>query len=327
MSDKQPLKATFFAFRKREQGGVLLRASLAVVIVSVALFAAFAALFWGSLSETLEWYGQVIALSAANDSEALAQIGMPTGLFALLPVMLIAMFVFYLLFAAYEAACLRWMIHGEVAGFMGLSLGAPTWRVYSTYWIWFLLYMGFSIVMSILLMVAIGAVTMSTGGDPTATLTVLPVYYVLQYGLMIYFGVRFAPAAATSIARRRFSFFDAWTVSKGRFWALFGSFLLLYIIYFAASLILGAAWFGFALSGLSVDWAALSDPARSNQAFAELIQAYLQSLVQPRSWAIAIALWLIGLFVAVFFYVATYGVNARAAQAALEEGKIKPGES
>ncbi|MBL8543015.1 MAG: hypothetical protein JNJ63_04355 [Hyphomonadaceae bacterium] len=318
----EPLNATFFAFRKREKAGVLLRLSVAFALMAVALCVGFAVLFWSGLSELIGWYGQVIQASASNDTEALAQIGMPTGMFAVLPGMLLWMLLFYILCAAYEAGALRWMIHGESVGLMGLSLGAPTWRVYATYWIWFLLYMALSIVMSILLMTLMGVLAVSSG-DPTSTLIALPVYYILQYGLMIYFGVRFAPAAAASIARRKFAFFDAWTVTKGRFWALLGSFLLLWLMYFAASIVLGIAWFATMLSGASIDWTAMSDPARANEAVSGMLQNYLQSLMQPQSWAIAGALWFVGLIVAVLFYLGSYGINARAAQAGLEEGKIQ----
>ncbi len=319
----EPLKATFFAFRKREKTGVLLRLSVAFAIAAIVLCVAFAGLFWTSLSELIGWYGQILQASAANDTEALSRIGMPTGIFAVLPGMLIWTFLFYLLCAAYEAGALRWMIHGEVRGLLGLSFGAPTWRVYVTYWIWFLLYMALSTVMSILLMTLMGVLAISSG-DASATLVALPLYYLLQYGLMIYFGVRFAPAAAASIARRKFAFFDAWTITKGRFWSLLGSWALLWLAYCGASLVLAIAWFTAFLGAARIDWSDLSDPARANEAFANAMQGILQSMMQPQSWAVAGVLWLLGLVIAALFYIAGYGVNARAAQVAVQEGKIHP---
>lgn len=319
----EPLNATFFAFRKREQSGVLLRASLAFVIVAAVLISGFVGLFWTSVVPAIEWYGSIISAAATNDSEAIANTAFPTGVFGMFFGLFVWMFFFYILCASYEAACLRWMIHGEVAGFMGLSLGAPTWRVWGVYWIWFLLYMALSMVMSIVMMVLMGMLAMNSGGDPTAMLTVIPVYYVLQYGIMTYFGVRFAPAASTTIARRRFAFFDAWKVTNGRFWALFGAFALLWLVYVVVSVVLSGVWFTVALSAAPPDWAALSDPERANEAFGELVQAYGQSLMQPQSWAILGVLSLVGSIIAVTFYVAMYGINARAAQAALDEGKIQ----
>jgi hypothetical protein len=255
----------------------------------------------------------------------MANIGMPMGFFTLILALMVWSFFFYILCAAYEAACLKWMIHGETGGFMGLSLGVDTWRVWGVYWIWLLLNLAFSFVMSFVMLAMMGVLAVSSGGDPLATATVLPVYYLLHYGLMAYFAVRLAPAAATTIARRRFSFFDAWVVTRGRFWALFGSFFLLWVIYIIAGVVLGAVWFVSVLGTTAPDLSTIgTDPARANQMVVEIIQAYLRSLTQPQSWIVLGALQFVGMIAAVVFYVAMFGVNARAAQAALEEGKIKP---
>ena len=319
----EPLNATFFAFRKREPGGVMLRASLAFVIVAVVLIAAFAALFWGSLAPVITWYGAIVSASISGDTAAVQAAGFPMEFFGIFGGLLLWLFPFYILCAAYEAACLRWMIHGEVHGFMGLALDAPTWRVWGCYWMWLLLNIAFSVVMSILFGVVIGILTINTGGDPAATFSAMMVLYLVQYALMAYFAIRFAPGAATTIAERRFAFFDAWKVTNGRFGALLGSFALLWLLYAVVSVVIGVVWFAVALSGVAIDFAALSDPSRAEAAIAQVFEAYFQSLLRPESWAVIGVLWIIGSIVAVVFYVATYGVNARAAQAAIEEGKIQ----
>lgn len=326
MADKQPLKATFFAFRKRERGGVLLRLSLAFVIVALVLIGIFLALSWSALGPIIEWYVGIVSAAATNDTAAVEAAGPPPPqLLTFIGVVMLWMFPFYLLCAAYEAGCLRWMIHGENVGFMGLSLGAQTWRIWSVYWLWFLLYIGFSIVMSFVMMMLVGVLAVSSGGDETAMLTALPVFYALQYGLMIYFGIRFAPAAATTIARRRFSFFDAWTVTKGRFWALFGSFFVLVLLYALASVVFSAVWLGVIAGYAGVDLSSVgSDPHTWLAAFSEMMGAYLRLLAQPQSWILIGLLQVVSMTIVALLYVAMYGVNARAAVAAMEEGKIQP---
>ncbi|MBC7770121.1 MAG: hypothetical protein H7124_15160 [Phycisphaerales bacterium] len=323
MAEKQALNATFFAFRKRERGGVLMRASIAFLIGAIVLIAAFVALFWSSLGPIAAWFGQIVVAGVNEDNAAIEAAGFPPEFFGLIGGLLLWLFPFYILYAAYEAACLRWMVHGENVGFMGLSLGAPTWRVWSVYWIWFLLNIAFSIAVGIIAAVLVGALIFSTGNQAAAE-TLNPVLELIQYIVMIYFSVRLAPAAATTIARRRFAFFDAWKVTKGRFWSLLGSFVLLWLFSILATIILSVAGFTTLMSGVTVDWTALGDPERSTAAFVELMQTYLQSLMQPRAWLAMGALWLIGQVVGIVFYVACYGVNARAAQVALEEGKISP---
>ena len=67
----EKLNATFFAFRKREQSGVLLRATIAFGIAAIVLIAIFAAVFWSSFAPVLTWYGQAIAASASGDTASM----------------------------------------------------------------------------------------------------------------------------------------------------------------------------------------------------------------------------------------------------------------
>jgi hypothetical protein len=316
----EPLKATFFAFRKRERGGVITRASVAFLIIAVVLMAAFVGVFRDSLVPALEWFGQLMKAAIAEDEQTIADLGFPPSLLSLTLGLLVWTLFFYILSAAYEAACLKWMIHGETGGFYGLTLGAETWRVWCVYWVWFLLNLALSLVMDVAALAISGMFIVGTGQASTRD-AIEPVLELIQLLIMIYFSVRLAPAAATAIARRRFAFFQAWDVTKGRFWALFGSFALLYVIYFVAAIVLCIVWFAAVLgSAPPLDAAALADP---KQAVSELFRAMVEALSRPQTWITIGALQIVGMLMAMVFYVATFGVNARAAQAALAEGKIK----
>jgi hypothetical protein len=229
-----------------------------------------------------------------------------------------------LLLASFEAACLKWMIRGERSGFLGLALNADTLRVYCTYWLWYFLLLALYFIILIVGVGVFAGIAIGAQGSadpnamaPTAVIVVCRFVVAILFAL-VYFGVRFAPAAATSIAKRRFAFFDAWKVTKGRFWALLGSFALLFLMYFVGVIVLsGVAMFALAAS-IAGQARQAAEPESMDQAMA--------FFATPTVWiplAICYGLMIAGAFI---FYVALYGVNARAAQAALEEGKIQAAE-
>jgi len=321
MADKQALNATFFAFRKRDKA-VLLPTTIAFAVLALGTFALFAALNWQASVDYLNWAASMGAASTkpTQGPPSFEAMMPPASVMSLIPAYLLFVLAYYVLLAAYEAACLRWMIRGETAGLFGFSLGADTWRVYFTYWIWLLLLIAFYIVCAITVGgAAVSMIAMSqAGGEPSLSAVLIPLVLgvVILLGL-IYFSVRLAPAAATSVARKRFAFFDAWKVSKGRFWGLLGAFLLLFLMYMVLCIALGVAWgvfMGVAVLGQGMQ---SGDPQSAEEA--------LRAFANPQMLT-GVALMYVVLIVAAFtFYVALFGVNARAAQLALEEGKITAG--
>ena len=322
MSDKQALNATFFAFRKREKAA-LLPTTLAFAVIVLAMGAVFTALNWQAFVDYMNW---VASISASNANSAAA--GVPPSMDAMMPpqsVMSImpAYFLFllgyYILLAAYEAACLRWMIHGETGGLFGLSLGADTWRVYFSYWIWFLLLITFYIVCAIVAGGAMASVFMGMqgGAEPSPAAVIIPLVLGLLVVLaLIYFSVRLAPAAATSVARRKFAFFDAWKVSKGRFWGLLGAFVLLFLMFMVFVIAVEVA-FGVMVGMTAMNSVGQAEPQSAEEAF--------RAFATPQYMAGIVAL-IVAITIASFlFYIALFGVNARAASLALEEGKITSG--
>lgn len=322
MSDKQALNATFFAFRKREKAA-LLPTTLAFAVIVLAMGAVFTALNWQAFVDYMNW---VASISASNANSAAA--GVPPSMDAMMPpqsVMSImpAYFLFllgyYILLAAYEAACLRWMIHGETGGLFGLSLGADTWRVYFSYWIWFLLLIAFYIVCAIVAGGAMASVFMGMqgGAEPSPAAVITPLVLGLLVVLaLIYFSVRLAPAAATSVARRKFAFFDAWKVSKGRFWGLLGAFVLLFLMFMVFVIAVEVA-FGVMVGMTAMNSVGQAEPQSAEEAF--------RAFATPQYMAGIVAL-IVAITIASFlFYIALFGVNARAASLALEEGKITSG--
>jgi hypothetical protein len=308
-----PLNATFFALRKREKSGVLTGATIAYFVVLLVLLGGFIALNYQALGGVMTWYMQLLTAAASGAQPNMDPSTLPPGLAMFGLTLIPFFFVVYVLFAAYEAACLRWMIRGETGGLMGLSLGADTWRVYFTYWIWFFLYIAFSIVFTILTGVAVAA-GMATGSEADALMIGGPAVLLVtlvRIVLMLYFGVRLAPAAAISVGMKKFSFFKAWTVSKGRFWSLFGAFLLVLVIFIIAEIVIG----GVVLAVIGMGAMQMGPNADPSQAFA--------SMFTPQNMIVVGAAYALIIALSVLLYLLFFGINARAVIAAAEDGKIE----
>lgn len=324
----EPLNATFFAFKKRENGGVLLGASIAFVIALVLLLVAFGAAVWFALggSDFLHWYSQVLGQAgkgAAPDAPPNL-----AGIFWVFPIEFAFLFFYFILIAAYESACLRWMIRGERSGALQLCFGADMWRVYGTYWVW-LLFFVLSGILFWIVMLVVGIAAGSAGDGKNAMMPGLAVMAACIVWVLAWItvAVRLAPAAATSVGIGEFAPLKAWSVSGGRFWALFGSFLLATLLYIIVGIVLGVVFFGAFYGAVfgQIDWSqATSDPVAFNRSYE---QAMMQALHNQFSNPVAIATYFGGQVVmwalAIVFYLLLFGINARAVQAALEEGKVE----
>lgn len=315
----EPLNATFFTLKKRDRA-VLAPATFTLVLILAVLIGLFALINWGFFSHL----GTLVANGFEEPSEQDAG-RFVAGMLGVFGFGVLFMVPMYLAFAAYEAACLRWMIRGEAPGLFGLTLDHDTWRIYGIYWCWMVGYMVIGTVVSVIampfMMMSMADIMADPSPDPMRMLqwqlSVQVPVMVLQYIPMIYFGVRFAPAAATSIARRRFSLFEAWTVTKGRFWALFGSFFLLGAICVLIYLMVNGAGLAFLLGdvlrAIFADWPQVNDE-RAEQVVARLFNS--------QTLGILIALYAFSGLISLGYVLMSYGVNARAALVALEEGKI-----
>lgn len=313
----EPLNATFFAFKKRERGGVLTGASIAFAVLAIVLYAALLGFIWFALGQNPLEMSQMAAQAQA-DPEAIQQLMSPGNIAIMVLVYLIFTFAICVLFAAYEAACLRWMIRGETKGFFGLALDDDTWRVYGIYWVWFV---GFIIgaIAFLIIMGILGATIAATAGADSPVMLILPLLFFI---VPIYLCTRLAPAAATAIAERRFAFFDAWSTSSDRFWALFGAFFLLWLIYMLLVCGITVAWLSWAVGPrLAEIFAGGSDPTAASIA---INQATMDAMSAPGGMLIYAGVSMATWIIAIMFYIALFGVNARAAVAALEEGKITP---
>lgn len=318
MSEQQALNATFFTLKARSRM-VLLPASLVMLAILAVIVALFLWAGWGTFASFVSMFQG----GEPSEEQVLRMVG---GMFGMFGVMFLLLIPLYIALAAYEAGCLRWMIRGEAPGLFGMTFDADTWRVYGVYWCWLGVNLTVSTFASLLVMpimfMTMGSVVANPDPDPIAMMqwqlsTQLPLV-LIQYAALIFIGVRFSPAAATSVARQRFSFFAAWTVTRGRFWALFGSWVILWLIFSVIYLIVsGIVLFAFFAQIAPLAAENFQDPSPEN------IQGILAAMFSPRMLLSAGISYAAFGVVAVCYALMSFGVNARAALAAMDEGKIE----
>lgn len=319
----EPLKATFFTLKHRDRA-VLLPATLVTVVMIALLVAALLAFNWAGI---MRFAHLIQEGPGAKVPEAQAGLFV-ASIFALIGSVFLFLIPFFIILAAYEAACLRWMIRGEAPGVFGLTFNNDTWRVYGVYWCWVVAKFVVSFAVSILtmpLMFATMGEVFGHGGKPDIDAMMrwqwsvqMPLAF-LQYLPLAFIGIRLGPAAATSVARDRFSFFEAWKVTRGRFFSLLGSWALLWLIFGALYVAIFAASWGFLLQDAWRDWMVNWPRPPSEESF-RMVFALVFSQQGLVIYALSAAA---NLIVLTAYALMSYGVNARAALAALEEGKIE----
>jgi hypothetical protein len=301
----EPLRATFFALEKRERGGVLIGAMVCYLLCAAALTAALIVPLLAVMGLDLQdaFTGAASQTSTPPD---------PMKALWIVPLSFVVAFAFCVLAASFEAACLRWMIRGEKPGLFGLTLDADTWRVYGIYWIWLLFYV----------VAWIGFLILSALVGRLFPENQIALWVVLAlYACLIALGaVALAPAAAVTVAERRFAFSDAVQASEDHFSSLLGSFAVLIGGQWVMNYGLIAAWLVWTLGGeLFERFAGVSDYVSFNVAYGE---AVVSGMSEPGAaqvyWVITAASFVASFVVSVLIY----GVNARVALLAKQEGRI-----
>jgi hypothetical protein len=159
-------------------------------------------------------------------------------------VQLVLGFVLMLLFTASMRATLR----PEREGFAYLRIGMDEFNVFLVGIIFAILFFGFYIALVVVMGLAI-ALGFAVGGVIGA-IVIGGAGFLAMIGVLIWFQVRFSLAYPLSLMRGRLVLGEAWALSRGRFWTLFGA-------YFAIGLLLLAIWAVVAMVTMGPYYAAL----------------------------------------------------------------------
>jgi hypothetical protein len=259
-------------------------------------------------------------MSGTVPGEQQAQEIATTLLSAMAPIWLLEgplLILIFVLLSAFEAAVYRWLVRNErPGGFLGLSLGADTWRVFLCYLLWLAVWVGLilaCVITSALLIGGASAAFGKTNGGLVALFVFIDIVAVV--GAIFVVMIRLAPAAALSVGQQRFAFFDAWKASRGKGWSMFGAYLIIAVIAMVAEGLIGGV-FAFSLMGPLIGLAASGAQPTPEQMFATIFSVQNAILVVIFILAASV--------IRTMLMLAFMGVAAAAARAAIAERAAAP---
>ena len=139
-----PLNATFFTLQSRDRS-VLLPATGVFALCVAVLIALVVGLNWRFFADL----GALFHGIGGKEVDSAAGAALVLRAFGLIGSALLFAIFLYMAMAAYEAACLRWMLRGEAPGLVGFTFDHDMWRVYGVYWCWVGVHYAVSFVSSI----------------------------------------------------------------------------------------------------------------------------------------------------------------------------------
>ncbi|MGA1342791.1 MAG: hypothetical protein ACO33A_07040 [Hyphomonas sp.] len=198
---------------------------------AVWLFA-IAVIGFSASGPVIDWAAAASAAEEAQDPELFAE-AMGRGLLSLAPWAGVSILTGWVIWAMFETASQRRYIWGKP---FTLGFGRDELNMMWVGLAWTLLGL---VIMAIPVLMAIGgvwaAIASAADGltdEEAGQRIAAPIFGAIGLILLLlpvyaFFATRLAPCFGLTVKDGRIRFFDAWHVSRGRFWAIFGAYLIL----------------------------------------------------------------------------------------------------
>lgn len=208
---------------------------------------------------------QASAMQPDGDPQAaLANVGAMMGRILLME--LLILIIFTVLMTAAQRAVLR----PADSSFASMRLGMDEVRMFALTLLVFIgSYVGFLILTLVFGSIAV-LLAMAAGAGPAGV--AMLVAMLLSLGIFIWFEVRLCLAFPLTLLRRKIIIGESWRLTRGRFWTLFGAFLVIFLVLLVlwiavAAVTQGAYWSELMRSGINPEGV---QTAAARQAAAQL---------------------------------------------------------
>ena len=196
-----------------------------VVALAVNLFVAVTA---GPASAQLAQ----VSLTSPADIEKVANLFQDTA-----PSYLAALFVAVVLMAVFYAAMNRSVLRPAEHRFGYLRLASDELRQLGLFVTLLLMLLGFEIAVLVVAVVIVAVLTMALGSAAAAASIATAILIPLAIYVLCLFGVRLSLASPLTFASGRINLFGSWAMTRGRFWPLFGTYLIAFALGLVVSML------------------------------------------------------------------------------------------
>lgn len=202
--------------------------------ILLVLFLAIGLLSWQGIAE---WFLAVQQIENDPDPDPERAFSVIFGgLAQLMPLIGIASLLSWVVWAMFEVASQKRYLFGER---FSLGFGGDELRMMVVGLLWAVMSLVIFLVPGILMFTAVGVVLAADLSGPMDDQTAgrFMAYFFSGFGLMFLFffvyafvATRLAPCFALTVKEKEIRFFDAWRVSRGRFWPILGAYLIIAIV-------------------------------------------------------------------------------------------------